>query len=61
LRLTRFNEQWPALAKWFSELSVLKLVDASAAHDDLATAVETIVQQCLNKDAAAPQVIISFS
>jgi len=55
LRLTRFSDEWSTLENWFDQLSVLQLVDASAAPDDVATAVETIIQQCLVKDAT-PQV-----
>jgi len=56
-RLARFNEEWPTLEKWFCELSVLKLVDASAEPDDVAAAVDAIVAKCLATDAAAlPQV-----
>ena len=53
-RLMQFNDEWPKLEKWFDELSVLKQVDASAGHDDVAGGVEDIIQQCLVMDE--PQV-----
>ena len=60
-RLTRFSDDWPTLEKWFAQLSVLKQVDAAAAPDDVVAAVDAIVQQCLDKDAAGqPHVSIAL-
>jgi len=54
LRLTRFNEEWSTLQQWFEQFLMLKHVDASAGHDEVADVVNNIVEQCLTKET--PQV-----
>jgi len=54
LRLMKFNEEWPMMEKWFDQFSILKQVDASAGADDVADAVDNIIQQFFVTDV--PQV-----
>ena len=55
VRLVKFNDEWLTLEKFFDEFSLLKLVDASAAIDDVTDVVDDVIQQIL-LDKEPPEV-----